>query len=430
MIAYKTLFNRNAQIFGRLVLSGLIGTVFFVSSFKVSIHTDEFVQPDITLPFGVAPLFAIGMLFLFISLRPKDVKVRYKTLLGVISLLFSSLVSSIYVYQAKLAAVTWITMQLVMLAYALGHLAFMRRSEINPIDELSNTFIPYGALSFIFAFFLFVCKEIYIGDFLITQFPDYSRFYGWYGNPNPFSTVMGLFLISSVWVLLSRGLTLLRFAFVLVSLAGVLFGASKAVIVSLILSYIALGVLSCPRFVNFRAARTARAGMVAIIFLGVIAAVFFVAESYYFRLPTDVPFLDFSVSGRTEIWSRGFRLFVDAELHQQFFGLGFGYYENTVGVSAHSFYLKHLIENGLLFVTIFIWLNAALLFRAAQLVRSGSNHKKTIGSFCFLVLCFLLIRNFATPSFLQVRVENIVYFYVILVLLSPVVEARAKRNGQ
>lgn len=390
------------------------------ASLGISTHAERgFVQPEIGFPVPTSLITIFFMVYLIVLMRRLPYpKFRLSIILLFFVFVFLSIASSLAEPTYAVMAIKWLVVQGSILLSLIFLATFYRRKNLPLFDHFLIFIVFFGAISLFFALLLFFTGSINVGFATMTQFPGYLRLYGWYGNPNLLGSTMGIALISS-FVLIYRGrnrnITRLFMFFLMFS--GVLLAASKTVIISLIVAFSAYFFFcKLPRVINLRTVSKKNLFVLLVLFVFMLFfAYFFVSYYPYFSALLTIESLGITGSGRTDIWRDSFTLYSQADFLSLLFGYGFGFHLDYFSKSAHSFYVKHIIESGLLFISFFLLVNFFITMKAIKDSYSSNSLLSSVAVFVFLVIVFMLFRNLGTPSFLQVRVENILYFATIII---------------
>lgn len=266
----------------------------------------------------------------------------------------------------------------------------------NDIVKIFRVCIFISVLSSLFAMALFVKGQI--GGFV--QPFGYTRAVGWYGNPNDLATVLALgFIFSCYFILQTKDK--IYYLCALLIFSGLVLTGTKTILL-LLSVFFALFVLSTviKAFLLIEVSFF----KIALSALGVAAALgaFFFLQSIdhgLLRALGDIESLS-SASGRTTIWAYYLSDYLNSDLIEQLFGKGRLYLTNEtdLGRSAHSFYVRALLEHGLLYLFFFTSvLLTAMVALYRRFRKSGRSHQLVL----VIVILFSLLRNITTPELLD-----------------------------
>lgn len=394
------------------------------ASIGISVHTHSFVQPEITspVPFFLVVLFFIAWLVILMRRFPFP-RFRISIIILLLMFVFLSIASSLADPAMAVASVKWLVVQGMILISLMLLASLYHKKGLPLLDHLLAFVVLYGTISLLFALYLFIQGNVNVGFATITQFPGYLRLYGWYGNPNLLTSVMGIAFISSFMMSYrSQHKSITNLILCLVMFSGVILGASMTVIVSLVLAFIAYFVLcKLPKIVGLHLKTISRKKIIVFILalFSMIAFVYIFTVNYFFFTEIlKIEQRDITGTGRTYIWREGLELYAQGGIFSILFGNGFDSFHNELGRSAHSFYVRHLFETGILYILFFLIINTFILVMAIKDSYSSKTLLSSSAIFVFLIIFFMLVRNLGTPSFFQVRVENIIYFASIVVYFS------------
>lgn len=266
----------------------------------------------------------------------------------------------------------------------------------NDIVKIFRVCIFISVLSSLFAMALFLKGQI--GNFI--QPFGYTRAVGWYGNPNKLATVLALGFMFSCYFILQKK-DKIYYLYALLIFSGLVLTGTKTILLLLSI-FFALFVLSTviKAFLLIEVSFF----KIALSALGVAAALgaFVFLQSIdhgLLRALDDIESLS-SASGRTTIWAYYLSDYLNGDFIEQLFGKGRLYLtrETDLGRSAHSFYIRALLEHGLLYL---FFVMAVLLTAMVALYRrfrkSGRSHQLLL----VIVLFFSLLRNITTPELLD-----------------------------
>lgn len=242
--------------------------------------------------------------------------------------------------------------------------------------------------------------------FDLTQFGGYLRLYSWYGNPNIMATSIGLTLLVCLYSSFAASKVGMLLLFLALALTG-----SKGVISALLVTVLITS------FIKFSYSRSKFSLNYKEVFFSLV---FFIAFFYVFVQYSDFIYTsllrldaeDFSTaSGRVEIWENAFSVMNTFDDTSLIFGVGYGSFSNDFGKSAHSYYVKTIYEDGILFILVFLSFVGLTLFKSIKKYKANGN-----GFYlCYFALTmFLLFRGISSPTFFQDKLESYVYIIFLI----------------
>lgn len=264
------------------------------------------------------------------------------------------------------------------------------------IEQFFKLCIFISVLSSLFAMVLFITGQI--GGFF--QPLGYTRAVGWYGNPNDLATALALGFIFSCYFIL-QAKDKIYYLCALLIFSGLVLTGTKTILL-LLSVFFALFVLSTviKAFLLIEVSFF----KIALSALGVAAALgaFFFLQSIdhgLLRALGDIESLS-SASGRTTIWAYYLSDYLNSDLVEQLFGKGRLYLtrETNLGMSAHNFYIRALLEHGLLYL---VFITTVLLTAMVALYRGFRRNRKGYQLVLVVTLLFSLLRNITGTELLN-----------------------------
>jgi len=122
-----------------------------------------------------------------------------------------------------------------------------------------------------------------------------------------------------------------------------------------------------------------------------------------------------SASGRTDIWVLYLKDFLNSDLLSQVVGKGRLYLtqETSLGVSAHSLYVRGLVEHGAIYLLIVMFMFAStMIYAFFRWVFGGG----LFFLFSFFIVLFIAVRNVFTPDLLGSTFSTFVFFIILFFL--------------
>lgn len=244
----------------------------------------------------------------------------------------------------------------------------------------------------------------------LVQFNNYPRLYSWFGNPNIMATTMAIAFLACIYNKNKTNILLTLFIFVSLLATG-----SKGVILAVVFTISNLVVFKC-----FFIKRTATVGIRKIMILSILLLLSWLVYvnfheylySSIFRLNAD----DISsASGRVDIWERAFYEMNMMSSWDVLFGVGYGTFSEDFSKSAHSYYIKTLYEDGLIFLILFL---AFTILTMIQSIIDFLNSKDCFYIFFLSLTLFLLTRGLTSPTFFQDKLEAYLYMVFLIPIIS------------
>ncbi|MCF7513924.1 hypothetical protein L3V43_09870 [Pseudoalteromonas sp. L23] len=274
------------------------------------------------------------------------------------------------------------------------------------VEGLVNVVRGFSAISVLIGGVMLINGEFPLLFTTLNQFGNYPRMYSWYGNPNIMATTLGVALLLT-FKPKNKIETVLSFLFFI----GLLFTGSKGVILALILTILIYLLINFIYLKKYSSSFRGKVSIIIFLILSLLLGVSFYDFFYesIFRMNAD----DISSgSGRLDIWMEVVRTMEVMSSWELLFGMGYGSFSEDFSKSAHSFYVKTIYEDGVLFLIMFF----AYIF--LSVIRSLKDYNKSsdfVSISYFFICTFLLLRGGSSPTFFQGKVE----FYIFLILSIP-----------
>lgn len=255
-------------------------------------------------------------------------------------------------------------------------------------------------------------------DFLGFSQIGYVRAISIYGNPNVFATILGIGLVLLLVKMMKNKLTHYEFVTIFILFLSLILTASITLIVliSVIISYrILYYVIS---FIKYGKISSAHFIVFFTLFIVFFIVNFLINKGVDITLLKRLSDVDqvSSASGRTDIWEFYLKGFMDSSLVDQLFGKGRLYLTERSGYdrSAHSFYLRYIIEHGVLFLMTYMVLCIYLIKSLLKMYYRNDD----IWSLALAVSLFvILVRNFSTPELMSNRLADWMFWFITIIVL-------------
>lgn len=275
------------------------------------------------------------------------------------------------------------------------------------LSLVSITVYRFTILSVFVGFWMLLFGSFGFAFIDLTQFGGYQRLYSWYGNPNIMATSIGL----TILIFLYGNFTFNKIGLFLLIIA-LAFTGSKGVISAFIITY---SITSLVKFFYSKSdfSLDYKNLLLSIIFLTVLVYVYMQYSEFISSSLLRLDAADLSTaSGRVDIWKDAIQVMNTLDDTKLIFGVGYGSFSSDFGKSAHSYYIKTIYEDGLLFILIF------LIFLMFSLFKSIRDYKISGNGFylCyFSITLFLIFRGVSSPTFFQDKLES----YMFIIFLIP-----------
>lgn len=407
-------FKLSNNLIGVLSLS----FIFFLNIshyFSVGVQTE---QTRFHL-FGFPPFkISIVLYSFFILLYLKFKKINTYYIIFVFYYILFFLLSSIYsTFQMKdfNSAVSLF----LLLFFSASLVLYFNNSLIN----FFKCVLFYTILSAVFA--LLLKTGIKIGGFY--QPENFSRLVGWYGNPNFLATDLGLGLIISFYFFNAQK-KVLNFIVFLFLLFTLILTGSKSVILILFLLIIFF-ILNQMFFMY----KKKKVKVHYLFFFLLISVSLIIIINYLFKIDhallSDIENIEkiTTATGRIDIWSYYLNLYYKSDNLDKVFGLGRNYLteKTLLAKSAHSFYVRAIVEHGLLYtVFVLFWLIYMLRLAFYYLKKE----KNSLAYFLISIIIFCIIRNLTTPELLKLQNPLNIVLYTIFYFLLDYRTAKHSKN--
>lgn len=271
-------------------------------------------------------------------------------------------------------------------------------NDVNYVQQFNRALVLAAVLHGVLGVYMLIFGGIELFSFKAAQYPEYFRLHGLMANPNYAANVAAvalfLVLINYDGAGKSKILTLGLLAFLVLTFSR---GAFFAFVISLMVA--SLFFISYKVFGYLLALG---------LFLVFIAFLLGVDNFLYVAKMQDSENIG-TLSGRLDIWASAYSYMIDQDLLIFLYGNGYGSFSDIIGHGAHSFYIKSLFENGVIFVFIFLIMCCMLLFRICTAV--GSNRKKAI--LVFAMFFFFIVRSFTSPSLFNGSYPAVIFMFLI-----------------
>ena len=341
-----------------------------------------------------------------------------------LALVYAALYVSVLTSASTIADINFVVIQAAQLFSIWCMLSWMLRAGVHPIVSLSAWCVLWAFASLAFALLLPLIGVLLTPIGTFHHPPFYPRLIGWSGNPNVLATWLGLgviFCVARLWISHRRrwwwGVAVVPLGL------GTILAGSTAVLAALVVAAPVTAALTLQwgRILG-RGLLPSALGRVLVFVLGLsmVGLVWsvFDRESFdaVFSRQQDLDRIA-TATGRTEIWRSYLGTYLDSGPWQQAFGFGRLYLTQTFGESAHSFYVRALLEFGGVFVLLFLGANLIVVSSAVYRFHLTTElPDRWAISVCIAVVIFLLVRAIATPTFFESRLEFFVYLFCVLYL--------------
>lgn len=271
-------------------------------------------------------------------------------------------------------------------------------NDVTYVQSFTRALVLAAVLHGMVGVYMLVFGGIELFAFKAVQYPGYFRLHGLMANPNYAANVAAvalfLVLINYNAGAKSKLITLGLIAFLVLTFSR---GAFFAFVISLIVASLF--------FISYKVLGYLLALGLFIVFIAFLLGV---DNFLYVTKMQDSENIG-TLSGRLDIWMSAYSYMVDQELLNFLYGNGYGSFSDVIGHGAHSFYIKSLFENGVIFVVLFLVMCCMLLFRICTAV--GSNRNKAI--LVFAMFFFFIVRSFTSPSLFNGSYPAVVFMFLI-----------------
>jgi len=265
--------------------------------------------------------------------------------------------------------------------------------------------IAFATLSAVIALQVWLTGAGLFGPFLFFAVEDRWTYqlYGWYASPNYLAPVLGLGLLSALYLLTTkselRSVQWVLYVSILLLVSVLLLTGSRGgyvVTLGAVLSFWAisptrragLGVLTQIAFLAVFVGGVVGALTLYFISTGMVVSDVFV------RVLRMNPETLLTGTGRTEIWARLISEYAEGGVWKALFGWGNNYFSSEVYRSAHNSYLQLLFDHGVLTLVVFLaGAVGSLMFTVRRSVRYRMCEEGKAFAFLLALLVFSLLRG-------------------------------------
>lgn len=257
--------------------------------------------------------------------------------------------------------------------------------------------VTFGVISAVVGVYTGLVASVPLGPLSVAQ-GSTDRFFGWYGNPNRFGSIIGAAILCSLKAYTSASPSKRRFHLLplVIFIPALTFSESHGAIVSTMAAVVVLFA-----FRSHYAKRIVTIG----VWTSIFAFMILLTLAGIREISTLVHIIDpgsLGIRSRFKIWSNLSWILSDASTLEIVIGHGHSYFKTVTGHSPHNGYIRSLVNYGILFLTVFIIL-CRNIFRWTWW---SYKEKKYDMSIFFTLIIYLIIKDIPSQSTFLVRFEG------------------------
>lgn len=281
---------------------------------------------------------------------------------------------------------------------------FYFSGKVELVDSFIDCLIFSGLLHAVFGLYMMVHGGVFLFFDYASQYPNYFRLHGLMANPNYAANVLGLSFLLSIYKYGLQRRVLVTLFLLLCFLLTFSRGAMIALLGGVFISCVVLGGIK----VFFK---------ILLVSLVVFFVFLFFVDLDFLFLALRAEDLDnvSTFSGRADIWAIAIDEIYSAGLVDLLIGHGYGAFSDVIGYGAHSFYLKTLFENGLIFLSCFIFFLVVVLLSIMKEASRVFYKRESI--ICLSILLFFVFRGLTSPNLFNSSYSGVVFIFFVIVLL-------------